>query len=250
MFSHAAEWCSPTHASSKPSSSHRSISSRSRRIDSSGLSPSRVVRGDERAEGHPVLHEALLEPIPEVGLAAPDDLTPIRGRAAGSADVGEGVDHPVDGDLVGVGGEDDLDVEPLAAAWRLDDGVPEAGLCRRTGTTAGSCRRSRGWRRACGSSLVWQLAEASPSSVVGSVAWSLRTNTAAPVADHVSVQAWRFGAADKAGGPSDWALPLYSHDAGASKVSVRRRVHELGVVALAAAGNGGRRRRVPQWWAP
>src|SRR5436309_1506059 len=41
MFSHAAEWCSPTHASSKPISSHHWISSRSRRIDRCGLSPSR-----------------------------------------------------------------------------------------------------------------------------------------------------------------------------------------------------------------
>ena len=40
MFSHAAEWCSPTHASSKPSRSHHSMSSRSRRNVISGLSPS------------------------------------------------------------------------------------------------------------------------------------------------------------------------------------------------------------------
>src|ERR1700710_256019 len=40
MFSHAAEWCSPTHASSNPSWSQRSIRSRSRRNVISGLSPS------------------------------------------------------------------------------------------------------------------------------------------------------------------------------------------------------------------
>ena len=34
----------------------------------------------------------------------------------------------VDRFLVGIGGEDDLHVDPLAATGRLDDGVPEAGL--------------------------------------------------------------------------------------------------------------------------